>query len=439
MAFKIVLSTAGTAGDLNPFVAIALELKARGHKPFIATQREFQATVEDEGIGFYPLRPSMADVRDELGLDPSEIIERTTRVSTGLGFAVRHIAMPFLRRTFDDMMAATADADLVVTHTSAFAARLAAEKRGLPWLSAALSPFTFMSACDPPLLSAAPAMKVLRDMTGARSDAALLQIVKLATTSWTRKFQRLRIELGMPKSANPLFEGQFSRQGTLGLYSPLFGAAQADFPEECTLTGFCFFDHRHGAPQSLSPDILAFLRAGPAPLVFTLGSALVLDPGDFYDVSVAVAHRLGQRAIILVGPEAASVRAGKSAPENVFVADYAPHSELFPHAAAIIHHGGMGTTAQALRAGKPQLVVPHFADQPDNANRVLRLGVGSTVAAAAYTPGRARRELSALLASPAYGVRAVELARALRKEDGTACAVDIIEMTLGDAGLRRIA
>ena len=439
MAFKIVLSTAGTAGDLNPFVAIALELKARGHSPFIATQREFRATVEDEGIGFYALRPSMADVGEELGLEPSEIIERTTRVSTGLGFAVRHIAMPFLRRTFEDMMAATADADLVVTHTSAFAARLAAEKRNIPWLSAALSPFTFMSAYDPPLLSATPALKVLREMTGSRSDVALLQIIKLATTTWTRKFQRLRTELGMPKSPNPLFEGQFSPFGTLGLYSPLFGAPQADFPIDCALTGFCFFDHRHGAPQSLSPEIRSFLQAGPPPLVFTLGTALIWDPGDFYDVSVQVAHRLGRRAVILVGPEAARLQAGKAAPKDVLVVDYAPHSELFPYAAAIIHHGGMGTTAQALRAGKPQLVVPHFADQPDNAERVRRLGVGRNVAAGSYTPGRARRELATLLAGADYAGRAGELAHVLRTEDGAGTAADIIEANLSAANLRRTA
>ncbi len=439
MAFKIVLSTAGTAGDLNPFVAIALELKARGHHAYIATQREFQATVEDEGIGFYPLRPSMAEVGEELGLEPSEIFERTTRLSTGLGFAVRHIAMPFLRRTFEDMMSATADADLVVTHTSAFAARLAAEKRGLPWLSAALSPFTFMSAYDPPLLSAAPAMKMLREMTNARSDAALLQIIKLATSTWTRKFQRLRTELGMPKSPNPLFEGQFSRLGTLGLYSPLFGAPQVDFPSQCNLTGFCFFDHRHGAPQSLSPEIRSFLQAGPPPLVFTLGTALIWDPGDFYDISVAVAHRLGRRAVILVGPHGARLRAGKPTPKDVLVVDYAPHSELFPYAAAIIHHGGMGTTGQALRAGKPQMVVPHFADQPDNAERVRRLGVGRNVAAANYTPTRARRELELMLTSPDYAARAGELARAMRSEDGAGAAADIIEANLTRQSLRRTA
>ena len=432
MASKIVLSTAGTAGDLNPFVAIALELKARGHRPFIATQREFQATVEDEGIGFYPLRPSMADVRDELGLDPSEIIERTTRVSTGLGFAVRHIAMPFLRRTFDDMMAATADADLVVTHTSAFAARLAAEKRGLPWLSAALSPFTFMSEYDPPILSAMPALKVLREMTNARSDAALLKIVKALSVMWTGTFQNLRAELGLPRCANPLFDGQFSQLGSLALYSSLFGAAQPDFPTRCTLTGFCFYDRQHGEPTSLPDDLKAFIAAGAPPLVFTLGSTLVMDPGDFYNVSVAAARAVGQRAVLLVGPGKAEALLSKGKAADVHIADYAPHSVLFPHASAIIHHGGIGTTAQAMRAGKPQLVVPHFGDQPDNATRVERLGLGRMVAPSAYNPARAAKALATVL-NTAHVNRTAQMARQLGLEDGVAAAADAIETALQDA------
>ena len=372
MARRIVLSTAGTAGDLNPFVAIALELKARGYQPCIAAQREFQATIEGEGVEFHDLRPGVADVREELGLEAPEIVQRATRGSIGLEFAVRRIAMPFLKRSFDDMMEATAGADLVITHTSAFAGRLAAETRGLPWLSAALSPFTFMSAYDPPILSAMPALKVLREMTNARSDMALLRFVKAASVLWTGTFQKLRAELGLPRCDNPLFDGQFSSLGSLALYSSLFGAAQPDFPTRCTLTGFCFYDRQHGEPSNLTPQMQAFIDKGPAPLVFTLGSALVMEPGDFYDVSIAAARKVGRRAVLLVGPGNAQALISMSTPADVHIADYAPHSVLFPHASAIVHHGGIGTTAQAMRAGKPQLVVPHFGDQPDNANRVER-------------------------------------------------------------------
>ena len=416
---------------MNPFVAIAIELKARGYEPCIAAQREFQATIEGEGVEFHPLRPGIEDIREELGLETPEIVQRATRGSIGLEFAVRRIAMPFLKRAFDDMMEATAGADLVITHTSAFAGRLAAETRGLPWLSAALSPFTFMSDYDPPILSAMPALKVLREMTNARSDMALLKFVKAASVLWTGTFQKLRAELGLPRCENPLFDGQFSSLGSLALYSPLFGAAQPDFPTRCTLTGFCFYDRQHGEPSNLTPQMQAFIDSGPAPLVFTLGSALVMEPGDFYDVSIAAARKVGRRAVLLVGPGNAQALASKNASPDVHFADYAPHSVLFPHAAAIIHHGGIGTTAQAMRAGKPQLVVPHFGDQPDNANRVERLGIGHMVAPSAYSPTRAAKALSSVL-NTGHANRTAYMARRMAAEDGVAAAADAIEAALQD-------
>ena len=417
---------------MNPFVAIAIELKARGYEPCIAAQREFQATIEGEGVEFHPLRPGIEDIREELGLETPEIVQRATRGSIGLEFAVRRIAMPFLKRAFDDMMEATAGADLVITHTSAFAGRLAAETRGLPWLSAALSPFTFMSDYDPPILSAMPALKVLREMTNARSDMALLKFVKAASVLWTGTFQKLRAELGLPRCENPLFDGQFSSLGSLALSSPLFGAAQPDFPTRCALTGFCFYDRQHGEPTQLTPEMQAFIDRGPPPLVFTLGSALVMEPGDFYDVSIAAARKVGRRAILLVGPGNAEALQQKGAPADVHFADYAPHSVLFPHAAAIIHHGGIGTTAQAMRAGKPQLVVPHFGDQPDNANRVERLGIGRMIAPSAYNPTRAARSLASVL-NTAHLNRTAYMARQLANEDGVAAATDAIEEALQEA------
>lgn len=436
MGRRIVLATAGTAGDLNPFIAIALELRARGCHPIIATQKEFEPAITAEGLDFHLVRPGVDDVRRELGLDPAEIIQRATHGSTGLEFAVRRIAMPFLTRAFDDMMAATAGADLVVTHTSAFAARLAAEKRGLPWMSTALAPFTFMSAYDPPLLSLMPPVRVLRRMTGARSDAALTRVLRVATASWTAKFQQMRARLGLPASANPLFEGQFSPFGTLALYSPLMGAVQPDFPPGCVMTGFCFHDRRGGADERLSPELEAFLAEGSPPLVFTLGSALPLGPGRFFEVSLAAARALGRRAVLLAGPQVGRGRIG--GPAEALITDYAPHSQLFPRASAVIHHGGIGTAAQALRAGKPQLVVPFFADQPDNAMRLAGLGAARALAEGAYRPQAVTRELSLLLRGP-YGGRAQDLSARLAREAGAAKAADRIEAMLSGADQRLIA
>jgi len=292
-----------------------------------------------------------------------------------------------------------------------------------------------MSDYDPPILSAMPALKVLREMTNARSDLALLRFVKAASVLWTGTFQKLRVELGLPRCANPLFDGQFSSLGSLALYSSLFGAAQPDFPDRCTLTGFCFYDRQHGEPTSLPSDMRDFIDRGAPPIVFTLGSALVMEPGDFYDVSIAAARRVGRRAVLLVGSGNTQALAGKGIPPDVHIADYAPHSALFPHAAAIVHHGGIGTTAQAMRAGKPQLVVPHFGDQPDNATRVERLGLGRMVAPSAYNPARAAKALANVL-NTAHVNRTAQMARQLGLEDGVAAAADAIETALENARWR---
>jgi rhamnosyltransferase subunit B len=434
---KIVLSTCGSSGDLNPFIAIALELRARGYFPVIASQSEFGPRVEAEGLAFHPMRPGARDIEDELGLDHQGIVRRSIDARSGLEFLVRRIAMPFLRRAYQDMMSASEGASLVVTHPAAFGARLAAEKRGLPWISSALAPFAFMSAYDPPPLSIAPRLTEACLRSGATAASMLLGLARVATSGWTAPVRQLRRELGLSRApGNPLFEGQFSPYGTIALYSRVFGELQPDFPARTTICGFTFYDRERGQTETLPPELARFLDDGPPPLVFTLGSAVVFDPGDFYRDSLNIASSLKRRAVFLVGegdvlPDIL--------PEGMIACRYAPHSLVFPHAEAVVHQGGVGTTAQALRAGVPQMIVPSAADQPDNAARIARLGVGRTVSRAEYEPVRGVQEVGALLRRGAYRARAQELSRRITLEDGAAAAADILESALHAAPAMRRA
>jgi len=440
MRRKVVISTAGSLGDLNPFIALALELKARGYEPLIASQEEFRQKIEAEAIAFHPLRPGVEDVKGELGIDEQTIFRKATNGSSGLPFLVRRIAMPFLRRAYEDMMSATQGASLVITHPSAFAARLAAENRGLLWMSAVLAPFGLMSTCDPPVFSTAPGLAFLRELTGARFDAALLGMVKKVLDPWTAPFQALRRELGLPPVVNPLFEGQFSPYATLALYSRWMGDLQPDHPVNCDITGFVYYDRPPGAPSELPQDLKRFLAEGPPPLVFTLGTALVMDPGDFYQRSLQTVRMLGRRAVFLGldkdSPEQAD-NLRRNLPSSVFAAGYIPHSLVFPHAEAIVHHGGVGTTAQALRNGKPQLITPFAGDQPDNAMRMCRLGVARQLAPNAYAPRRAAAELAALTKDEGIRHRATQIGRSVAEENGAAVAADLIEALLQERSPRR--
>jgi UDP:flavonoid glycosyltransferase YjiC (YdhE family) len=241
-----------------------------------------------------------------------------------------------------------------------------------------------------------------------------------------RPLHALRAELGLaPTAQNPLFEGQFSDAGAIGLYSRLLGPAQPDYPPGASIVGFATFDSENGLTAGLGSELDAFLRAGPAPLVFTLGSLIINSPGGFYRESLGAARRLRRRAVLLVGEQASGEFAHCESAE-VFVCAYAPHSLLFPRASAIIHHGGIGTLAQALRSGRPQLIVPHFADQLDNAARAAGLGVARVASARRHSMISATHDLNCLLGEGIYAERAREVGGLLAGEDGAAQGARIV-------------
>jgi UDP:flavonoid glycosyltransferase YjiC (YdhE family) len=252
---------------------------------------------------------------------------------------------------------------------------------------------------------------------------ALIGVAKRLTRSWTQPVVELRSRLGLPDTGNPVFEGQFSPRMTLALFSPLFGPAQPDWPPNTRVTGFVF----HNGGLRMPPELAEFLDRGDAPIVFTLGSSAVGAAGDFYRESAAAAASLGVRAVLLVGRDPAN-RPREWLPPGVILAESAPHEQLFPRAAAIVHQGGVGTTGQALRSGRPMLVVPHAHDQRDNASRAMRLGAARVLYPGRYTAARVSRELKALLDDRALADTAGRVGDAVRREDGaTQAASALIE------------
>ena len=182
-----------------------------------------------------------------------------------------------------------------------------------------------------------------------------------------------------------------------------------------------------------------FLEAGPPPLVFSLGSAAFWVAGDFFKQSIEAAVALGQRAVLLVGDDRFLPR--DPVPVGIEAYDYASYGALFPHASVVIHHGGIGSIAQGLRAGRPMLVVPIAHDQYDNAARVGSLGVARTLPRRRYQKQQVVSALRVLLQEPSHAERARVVAEEVRSERGTAAAVDIIEEVLargGSASGRRV-
>jgi UDP:flavonoid glycosyltransferase YjiC (YdhE family) len=417
---RIILSNIGTFGDINPLIAVALELKHRGHQPVMAVPAVYGPKITPLGLEFHPVRPN---------LDPGNtlLVEMVYDVRKGTERGLREFLFPVLRQTYDDLTAAATTptrADLLLLGELNYAGPIVAEVTGIPWASYVLAPLSFFSAFDPPVLPMYPRL-ARADKAVPGMGRAIKRLARFVSRKWPQPIYDLRRELGLPRGANPLFDAKHSPDLVLAMFSRALGQEQPDWPANTQITGFCFYDSDAGnaAPP---PHLEAFLNAGPPPLVFTLGSAAVLAAGNFSEFGARAAERLGMRAVLLIGSDARN-RPRRPLPETICVAEYAPYSALFSRASVIVHQGGVGTTAQCLRAGKPMLIMPYSHDQPDNARRMRRLKVARILQRRNFTPLRVAKKLRILLEEPIYARRAKQVAQRLRMEDGVATACNALE------------
>jgi UDP:flavonoid glycosyltransferase YjiC (YdhE family) len=416
---RIVLSNIGTYGDIHPLIAIALELKRRGHTPVMALPAVYRQKIEPLGIEFRPIRPDI-DPKNTL------LVEMIYDVKKGTERGLRDFLFPVLRDTYQDLLAAATEprADLLLLGELNYAGPIVAEVTGIPWASYVLAPLSFFSAFDPPVLPPYPRL--------ARADKAvpgmgrvIKRVARFVSRQWPQPIYDLRRDLGLPRGPNPLFSAKHSPHLVLALFSRVLGHEQKDWPANAHITGFCYYDADTGHAK-LSDQLEKFLTSGPPPIVFTLGSAAVLAAGKFFDYSARAAIKLNERAVLLIGNDERN-RPRQPLPGSICVADYAPYSALFPRASVVVHQGGVGTTAQCLQAGRPMLVMPYSHDQPDNARRMRRLKVSKTIQRANYTPLRVAGKLEKLLNETKYLRRAESVARILAHENGTTKACDLLE------------
>jgi UDP:flavonoid glycosyltransferase YjiC (YdhE family) len=286
-----------------------------------------------------------------------------------------------------------------------------------------LAPCSFFSAYDPPV---PPFWQWTRHIQifGPRLVTAFFkQVMKMYANE---TYVQFRNELGLPDRGSPLFAGQHSPTLVLALFSSLFAQPQPDWPPQTRVTGFAFYDGRNELEM---PTALAnFLDDGPPPIVFTLGSSAVWVARDFYRESIEATKMIGRRAVLLIGDDRNQLT--ESLPREVIAVNYAPFEALLPRACAMVHHGGVGTTSQGLRAGVPTLIVPFAFDQPDNAAHAARLGCSRTLARTKYLSPRVAKELRALLEAPDYANRARAVEQQLRMENGAKMACDLMEAVL---------
>jgi rhamnosyltransferase subunit B len=422
---RIVLSTFGSFGDIHPYIAIALELRARGHRPVIATSEVYREKMEVLGLDFRPVRPDMPsyDQPEELSKLAEELIEARGGPEKVIG-----LFTGLLPEIYEDLYAITKDADLLLTHPLPLVGPVVAQKLGLPWVSSVLAPASFLSAYDPIVPPQLPALYHLLRLHPFFTRM-VLRIAFPKLEKIMEPVYRLRADLGLPRGEQPIFGGQHSPELVLALFSRVLAAPQRDWPPNTIVTGFPFYDRRDFLDETeTGEDLWQFLDAGPPPIVFTLGSSAFWVAKDFYRDSIKAAQALGQRALLLIGHP--RNLPAEPLPEGVAAFEYGAFGEILPRARAIVHQGGVGTTGQGLRSGRPVLVVPHAHDQFDNGARVARLGCGRMIARPRYNADNAIRELRKLLNNPKYADRAEEVSREVQRENGAGAAADAIEERL---------
>jgi rhamnosyltransferase subunit B len=418
---RLILTTIGTLGDLHPFISIGLVLKERGFKPTLAVAEDQVAKSRAAGLDAVAILPSFDAIRQKMGLSDEDAV---TRLMSNQREFLERILLPSLSSCALALDEVTADAEAIIATPFVFAAPIIAEKRGIPLVIAVLQPMAMLSSYDPPFT---PDFWMAKQIPVGRLGAAWNRTVyatmrMILARLYSQQINAVRSEHGLKaESAVNMLEPQRKSALIVGCYSKVLAPLPVDALSHAKVVGFPFYDSERGGEAALAPIVTDFLRIGPAPIIFTLGTFAVHGAGDFYERAEATARSLGIRAVLLTGETNGVIVDG-----SIMRCGYVPHSLLFPHAAVIVHHGGVGTTGQALRAGKPQLIVAHMGDQYDHAHRIERLGLGLSLKANRFTVARAIPMIQTLLRTPSFQERADDARAFVCRERGQVDAASAI-------------
>lgn len=381
---NILLITLGSAGDVHPFIGLGLGLKRKGHHVIIITNEYFKELIQNSGLEF--IKYGIAEDYFRIATNPSLWIPRR-----GFKMLMKEAFLPAIRPIYEIIEKFDPTETVVVSSLFMFGARIAHERLKIPLVTVQLQPSSFWSVYNPPVIAAFPLptwiplsfKRLIFNITDRMLDNMLAPGIN-----------KVRAELGLPQVQHIFSKWMHSSQRIIGLFPDWFAAPAQDWPENTYLTGFILFDRSNKIV--LSKEVMDFLNAGDPPIVFTPGTAMH-HGGQFFKASVEACQLIGKRAILLTTYQE---QVPEQLPEGIAHFDYLPLSALLPHVAALVHHGGIGTTAQGLSAGIPQLIMPMNYDQPDNATRLKRLGVGMSIPPVKYKDTTVARKLEHLLSSP---------------------------------------
>ncbi len=380
-SLKVLLPTIGSSGDVHPVLALGIALQRRGHRATILTNPLFQELIEGQGVGFLPLG-TIDDARATIA-DPD-----LWHARKGFEVIARRAILPAMAELYRHIERNADDQTIVASSGIALGARIAQERLGVSMASVHLQPTIIRSLVDQGMagnirLSASQPMWFKRAFFRFADWFLIDRAIKGPVNAF-------RASLGLPPVDRLMHRWIHSPQLVIGFFPDWFARPQPDWPPETHLVGFPLWDSGNNA---LSPDARRFIDGGDPPVVFTPGSAAAT-MYRFFQQSVEAARELGVRSMLVTNfPE----QVPTDLPSHVKVFGYLPFSDVLPHAAMLVYHGGIGTLAQTIKAGIPHLVVPGGHDQFDNGWRIEQLGLGRSLPQTRYRTDRAVKAIRGIL------------------------------------------
>jgi sterol 3beta-glucosyltransferase len=425
----LVMVTTGTLGDVQPFVALGAGLMRAGFRVTLATHPEYEGMARDRGLPFrpigYPFKEQLESAEGRAWIESGDSLLRYKK-------AIGDAFLPTAPRFIEDAQQAVLDADAVLFQPFGLGAYHMAEKRGIPAICVSPFPALVSGETAPAFWPGAPPWRWLRRSLSAAFGKAMWSI-------FGHLYNQQRESLGLAswRGANPI-QDLFARIPTVCVYSPSLVPRPSDWGPHTHVTGYCFLDK--GPAFSPPPDLVDFVESGSPPIYIGFGSMTGRDPEQLALLTIDAVTRARQRAILASGWS--GVGKGAALPDHIFGLESVPNDWLFPRVAAVVHHGGAGTTHAGLRAGKPTLVTAFFGDQPSWGRVVATAGCGPMpLHRRSLSAARLADAIVKTVSEPRYREGAERMARLLAREDGVANAVAAIERYVGSpsAAASRVA